>query len=283
MGVMAKVRSLDDESAAVPSALPDAMEGAWTLVRGEGPVIATALHDGHQVRPEVARHFKVTDEERLREEDPRTSDWVRLAPTRLVVHRSRFEVDLNRPLEEAVYVRPDQSWGIHVWQDAPPPDVIQESRRIHQGFYDVLRTLLADIEREHGRFVLYDLHSYNYRRNGPLAPPQDGRKNPDVNLGTGSMRRERWAPVVDAFMEALSCASVLGRQLDVRENVRFKGGYLVDWVHRNFPETGCALAVEVKKFFMDEWTGEVEPSRLEAVGEALAGTVPPVVEALRSN
>ena len=55
---------------------------------------------------------------------------------------------------------------------------------------------------------------------------------------------------------------VAGRPLDVRENVRFKGRQLAAFVHERFPTTGCALAIEVKKTFMDEWTGVVDEEHL---------------------
>ena len=260
--------------------LPEPAREAWTLTRGTGPLVAVAIHDGHRMRPEVAIHVALTEDERLREEDPRTGDWTSIAPTRVVVHRSRFEVDLNRPPEGAVYLSPEQAWGLGVWRDAPLDEVVRDGLLVHTAFYEMLEGLLREIEAEHGRFLLYDLHSYNHRRGGPRAPPDDARKNPDVNLGTASLDRRLWQGVVDAFLETLSATEVMGRRLDVRENVRFLGGYLPQWVHRTFPGTGCALAIEVKKFFMDEWTGEVEPALLAAVGTALARTVPPVLEAL---
>jgi N-formylglutamate deformylase len=262
---------------------PTSSEWAWTIVRGAGPVVATAIHDGHQVRSEVAPWLALSASARLREEDPSTGQWVTLAPTQIVVHRSRFEVDMNRSVEQAVYLTPEQAWGLEVWKrDGPPSEVVRGSRELHAAFYTQLRAVLQEVVARHGRFVLYDLHSYNHRRAGPTAPPEDGRKSPEINLGTGTMDRSRWTPVVEAFMESLASVEVLGRRLDVRENVRFKGGYLPSWVHQTFPETGCALAVEVKKFFMDEWTGEVEPVRLRAVGAALASTVPAVQSALES-
>jgi N-formylglutamate amidohydrolase len=235
------------------------------------------------VRADVARHIALPEAERLREEDPWTAEWTRIAPTRIVVHRSRFEVDLNRPLEESVYLRPEQAWGLPVWKDgAPPASVVRSGHQAHVAFYAMLAALLRETEAKHGRFVVYDLHSYNHRRRGPGSPPDHRRENPDVNLGTGSMDRSRWAPVVEAFLRALEGSELLGGNPDVRENVRFQGGYLARWIHRTFPRTGCALAVEVKKFFMDEWTGEVELSRLESVARALALTVPAVAEALES-
>jgi N-formylglutamate amidohydrolase len=263
------------------SAPSGVLDDAWTVTRGEGPILAVALHDGHGVRKDISKHLALPEAVRLREEDPWTAEWTRIAPTRIVVRRSRFEIDLNRPVEDSVYLRPDRAWNLEVWKEGGPPEwVVQAGHEIHAAFYAMLEKLLRDVEARHGRFVVYDLHSYNHRRGGPHSPPDDSRGCPDINLGTGSMDRGRWAPVVDAFLQSLSSVELLGRPLDARENVRFRGGYLSRWVHQTFPRTGCVLAVEVKKLFMDEWTGEVEPSMLEAVGSALGGTVPAVKEVL---
>jgi hypothetical protein len=134
--------------------------------------------------------------------------------------------------------------------------------------------------RRWGRFVVYDLHTYNYRRQGPTAPEADPAGNPDINLGTGSMDRSRWQDVVARFVAELQDFDFPGRSLSVGENVRFRGGHLAAWVHATFPDVGCALAIEVKKFFMDEWSGEPDSAQLAAVGQALAATVPGVFEAL---
>lgn len=39
-----------------------------------------------------------------------------------------------------------------------------------------------------------------------------------------------------------------------------------------------AVAIEFKTFFMDEWTGAPDWSRIDAIREALAGTVPGILE-----
>ena len=70
------------------------------------------------------------------------------------------------------------------------------------------------------------------------------------------------------------------RRYDVRQNVRFKGGHLAAWIHENYPDTGCALSIEFKKFFMDEWTGEPDHREIESIGRALAATVPALLEEL---
>lgn len=74
---------------------------------------------------------------------------------------------------------------------------------------------------------------------------------------------------------------MVGRRLDLRENVCFRGGHLASWVHSRYPQSGCALAVEVKKFFMDEWTGVGDTAMLQVVSAALAETVPDVLTGLR--
>jgi hypothetical protein len=61
-----------------------------------------------------------------------------------------------------------------------------------------------------------------------------------------------------------------GRRLDVRENVKFFGGHLPGWIHRQFPDSVCALAIEVKKFFMDEWSGELYQEQHSELQLALA-------------
>ena len=68
----------------------------WTVQRGPGPILATAIHDGHELRAEVARRMKLPDADRLREEDPFTGQAIVDVPTHVIAHRSRFEFDLNR-------------------------------------------------------------------------------------------------------------------------------------------------------------------------------------------
>jgi hypothetical protein len=64
--------------------------------------------------------------------------------------------------------------------------------------------------------------------------------------------------------------------------VRFRGGFFPRWIHQTFPDSGCALAVEVKKFFMDEWSGRADEAQLTLVQEALAQTLPGILEELES-
>ncbi len=201
----------------------------WQMVEGDSPLVATAIHDGHDLRDDVASLMRLEEQIRLREEDPFTGIWTAVAETRLVARRSRFEMDLNRPREKAVYLDPEDCWGLQVWKERPSPEIVERSLAQYDAFYAELRGLFKDLEKRFGRFVVFDIHSYNHRRNGAGSASENPEENPEVNVGTGTMNRENWSPIVERFINDLRSFDFLGRKLDVRENVKFKGGNLARW------------------------------------------------------
>jgi N-formylglutamate amidohydrolase len=253
----------------------------FQLFAGDGPLVAAAIHSGHGVRAGVARHLALGAMERLREEDPFTDELAKLAPTWVIGRRSRFEVDLNRPPAKAVYLEPDDAWGLTVWRGRLPDAEVAESAANYELFYATTKAFLAQLVARHGRIVVLDLHSYNHRRDGPAGLAAKAATSPEVNVGTGSMDREAWGPVVDRFMADLRAYEVNGHRLDVRENVRFRGGHFPTWIHETFPGQACAIAVEFKKTFMDEWTGELDRQRFGELQRALESTFPGILAAMR--
>ena len=249
----------------------------WQVDTGDSPLVATAIHDGHEAREEVARLFALDDAGRLREEDPYTGGWTGAAGTRIVVRRSRFEMDLNRPRNKAVYIEPGDAWGLNVWKERPSKALVRRSREQYDAFYKMLHDICGNLTRRFGAFVIYDIHSYNQLRDGPGGKPADPALNPEVNIGTGTLDRQRWSPIIDRFIADLRLHDYMGRGLDVRENVKFRGGQLARWVHEHFPVSGCVLAIEFKKFFMNEWTGEADERQIAAIRDALQSTVPGVL------
>ncbi|MDH3197521.1 MAG: N-formylglutamate amidohydrolase [Candidatus Krumholzibacteria bacterium] len=252
----------------------------WTLTEGEGPLVAAAIHDGHAIRPDLRPLIALSEEERRREEDPYTGPWTEITGNRIVASHSRFQVDLNRPADKAVYRAPDDAWGLRVWNDELPDEQAAHSLAEHAAFYRRVREHLEQLASKYGYFFVFDLHTYNHRRAGPGGPAADPDANPEVNIGTGTMAREKWAPVVDRLIDQLRRFNFLGRRLDVRENVKFRGGYFPRWIHETFPTSGCAVAIEFKKFFMDEWTGQLDPLQHEAIQRALQSAVPVAEDAL---
>jgi N-formylglutamate amidohydrolase len=252
----------------------------WCIIEGDSPIVATAIHHGDAVKREIEHLYALNKAERQREEDPYTGDWARISKTRVVVSQSRFEVDLNRPREKAVYVSPADAWGLKVWKETPSAALIKNSVLTYDEFYQDMHQFFSRVESRFGRFIVLDLHSYNHRRKGPDLSDSPER-NPDINIGTGTMNRSQWTAVVDRFIMDLCDYDYLGRRLDVRENIKFKGGYFAQWIHEHFPQTGCALAIEVKKFFMDEWTGELYSVPFNAIMQALKMTLKGLDEELR--
>lgn len=226
-------------------------------------MVATAIHDGNGLRFETRRAMALADSDRLREEDPFTGQAIADVPTHVIARRSRFEVDLNRACEIAVYRTPQQCWGLNVWKEPPGEGLVARSLLIHERFYRMMHAILTEVEQDFGQFVVLDIHSYNHRRAGPDGDPTPQSAAPDINIGTFSMPREQWSWLLDPLMEVMRDYDFGGRGLDVRENVAFQGkGELARMVHERFPASGCAIAIEFKKFFMDEWTGAPDQAAL---------------------
>ncbi len=247
----------------------------WRIEAGSGPFVGLAVHAGNEIRSDLRSVLAIDDQTRFREEDPYTDQIAALCGTHIATFRSRFEVDLNRKANEAICVQPEDCWNLRVWKedDGLTQTMYRRSLVEHAAFYEMLGPLLSEIEKREGRFLVLDCHSYNHRRGGPEQPPADPERNPEINVGTGSMDRAYWAPLVDRFIGNLQEADYLGRHLDVRENVNFRGRHLARFVHTNFPRSGCCLAIEVKKIFMDEWTGALNEAAFEALLAAFRATL----------
>jgi N-formylglutamate deformylase len=264
---------------AVVAGVPPRVPAPFSVSVAPGQLVTTAIHAGHQLRPALAELVALDADDRRREEDPYTDQLLGEVGVRVHVHQSRFEVDLNRARDEAVYEHPDDAWGLNVWKRELPSAEIERSRTLHDQFYAELADHMDRLAAQ-GPVLVLDLHSYNHHREGPDGPPAAAGDNPEVNVGTGALDRPRWGHVVDVFIDQLRTQTVDGRPLDVRENVRFRGGHLSRWVAANYPDTACTLALEFKKLFMDEWTGECDTDHIAQLRHALHSVVPTVLATL---
>ena len=256
----------------------DMERGEWRILRGDMPLITTSLHDGHDIKLGALPFLVVDEATRLREEDPYTGKLAEVSDTRVIVRQSRFKFDVNRPRDKAVYRSAEDAWGINVWNENVPETIFTEGLAFYDAFNQEVFALLDEWVERFGTVVVYDLHTYNHRRNGPDGEPADPDGNPEVNIGTGTLNRQRFGRIVERFMQELSDADYLGRHLDVQENVKFNGGDFSRRIHERYYDSVCVLAIEFKKIFMDEWTGEIDPEGLHALKRALASTIPGVLE-----
>lgn len=247
---------------------------------GESPLIVAAIHNGHNVRPEILPYLNLSEDQRLREEDPYTTEWLAISDSTIKVHKSRFEVDINRSRDKCIYLKPEDAWGLEVWNKPLPKDMIEKSLEIYDEFYSRLKGGMDKFLAQHEWVIVYDMHSYNYRREGPdqFDSPEE---NPEINIGTKNLNREHWSPVVDELLTRMKKFNFEGRHLDVRENVKFGGGYFSHWLYETYGDRVCPIAIEVKKFFMDEWTGEIDEANVRHIREMFIDTIHPVLDKAR--
>lgn len=246
----------------------------WEIVQGVGPVIATAVHAGHSVSNDLEPRYAVDAQTRRLEEDPMTGIWASVGDHTFRCYVSRFEIDLNRARDRAVYREPEDAWGIDVWTDQPTDQQIERSLEAWDSYYTLMRTWLEHLIAEQGRVLLLDIHSYNHRRDGAFSNAAPQEDNPDIDLGVTTSDRTKFGSVIDLLTTKLREKKAAGRKLDVRENVRYPdGGHWPEWVFAEFGDHVATVTLEYKKFYMDEWSGTAFLPVVEDLRQGLAEAV----------
>ncbi|WP_198265258.1 N-formylglutamate amidohydrolase [sulfur-oxidizing endosymbiont of Gigantopelta aegis] len=224
--------------------------GGFTLkIDKYEPALCAAIHNGGNLRSELADNCLLTQTERYYEEDPYTASFVAQQAITLTGNDSRYEYDLNRNTDECVY---ETAWGKEVWKTPLSATAIATSKAKHAQFYRIVSAVVEALAEDFGECLVYDNHSYNYRRH-------ERTDLPVFNLGTSSVKSDRWRPVIDAWLAALKNIKVDGADITAAENDIFFGkGYLAAHCHGLYDNV-LVLATEVKKVFMNELTGEADP------------------------
>lgn len=233
----------------------------WKFVSGKSPLIATAIHSGHDIDRNILKLMKIPENVRLREEDPFIGKLTDISDNRIIVNVSRFWFDLNRPAGKEIYLEPNDAWDLDIWKKKPNSEILEKSKNNYRRFYQVLKNYLDELKRIHDKIVIFDLHSYNHHRLGKDAPFDDPTQNPEIIVGTSNMDETRWKEIISLVMKSFSDADYFGRKLDVRKNVKYPGGNFARWIHKHFPKSICVFSIEIKKIFMDEWTGILDPEK----------------------
>ncbi len=216
------------------------------------PYVCTAIHDGGNLRAELHNKMALDDYERWYEEDPHTADFIASMPITLVGNDSRFEYELNR--KEPVY---DVAWGKQVWKKKLTKKERNTSEQKHANYYKVTHALIQKLEELFGAVVVYDMHSYNYKR--------WDRDVPVFNIGTERIDNKRFSKYVKHWREELSRVELPGVEVEANINDVFFGrGYNLEYITENFKNT-LVLATEVGKIYCNEETGESYPEIIKAI------------------
>ncbi|MFD2725884.1 N-formylglutamate amidohydrolase [Hyunsoonleella rubra] len=228
------------------------------------PYICGAVHDGHQFRKELWTNCIHTEYERWYEEDPETKNMVQSHPIVIAGCDSRFEYDLNRAPEDAVF---ETAWGKQLWHQPLSEDMKAKSLKKHTNFYKVVHALVETVESRFGYCIVYDMHSYNWKR--------WDRDVPTWNLGTSNVDNDRFGGVIKDWRQSLAEIKLPhGIKSTSGINDTFQGnGYFLKYVTKNFKNT-LVLATEIAKVYCDEYEQVIYPEVVKTVEEALKVRIP---------
>ena len=237
---------------------------SFTLkIEGYVPYVCAAVHDGHQFRQELWENCLHTEYERWYEEDPCTKQMIHSHPIVIAGLDSRFEYDLNRAPDTAVF---DTAWGKQLWKQPLPENQKQKSLGKHATFYSVVEALIKKLETLHPKVIVFDMHSYNWQR--------WDREVPVWNLGTKNIDNKRFGDIVTDWEKKLGQIQLPnGLVTTTGINDTFQGnGYFLKFITQNFGNT-LVLATEISKIYCEERTGVVFPEVVSAVENQLKDLV----------
>jgi len=223
-----------------------------------------AIHNGHQFRKELWDNCMHTEYERWYEEDPASMEMVQSHPIVIAGCDSRFEYDLNRSPEEAVF---ETAWGKQLWKNPLPSKMKERSLKKHTSYYKVIKTLISKLEEKFGVCIVYDMHSYNWRR--------WDREVPTWNLGTSNIDTTRFGADVEDWRQSLSEMNLPNAIKSTSKiNNTFQGnGYFLKFITNNFKNT-LVLATEIAKVYCNEYEQIIFPEVVSAVEKELKERLP---------
>lgn len=219
------------------------------------PYVCAAVHDGHQFRKELWKNCTHTEYERWFEEDPATKEMVQTHPIVIAGMDSRFEYDLNRQPERAIY---EDAWGKQLWYNPLSDEMKEKSLKKYSDFYKVVHALILKLEEKFGVCIVYDMHSYNWKR--------WTREVPTWNLGTINVDNQRFGNEIESWRAILEKIPLPnGIKSTSKINDTFQGnGYFLKFITQNFNNT-LVLATEIAKVYCDELKQVMYPEVVRVV------------------
>jgi uncharacterized protein (TIGR02421 family) len=222
------------------------------------PFCCTAIHNGSQLRHDLQKKMSLNEYQRWYEEDPFTEDFIKSMPITIIGNDSRFEYDLNRKPEECIY---DEAWGKKVWNKKLTAQEIRVSKQKHAGYFKVLQVLITKLETLFGGCIVYDIHSYNYKR--------WDREVPLFNIGTEQQNISLYSETIKNWEKVLSEISIPENLNKTAVNDVFSGkGYNAEYINTHFIRT-LVLPTEIKKIYCNELTGDTYPKIIRQLQQNL--------------
>lgn len=233
------------------------------------PYIASAIHAGHGVRGELVPLMSLSEKDRLAEEDAAIDRITRDCASIIWGLDSRAEYDLNRPPELALPLSPEMFWNTRVYGSPPTEAMNRRSLEKHAAFYRFAAAVMQVLIDRFGACLVYDIHSYNIRRQIDKGHPSP----PVFNLGTRGIDRVKWKKPVLAWLDHLAHIKIPGLVTTVAENEVFGG--MGEFCRRltTWDSNVLVLSTEIAKVYMDEHTGIIHDPVVHALKRGLSEAV----------
>jgi len=218
------------------------------------PYACLAIHNGGNFREELRDKIALSKMDRWLEEDSHTWLFIASLPIRIIVYDSRYEYDLNRNENSCIY---DEAWGKQVWKESLSDEEKNKSLQKYKNFYKVVHALVKKLEEKFNAAIIYDIHSYNYKR-------YEKKDLPVFNVGTVNLPN-KFQKYINYYLKELKTIDIFPIENISRENDIFFGkGYLLEYIIKNFENT-IVFATEIKKIYVDESSGDEYPEIIDKI------------------
>lgn len=216
------------------------IEGAFSLkIDQYSPLVCTSLHSGQQLRAELAKSISLDFATRHQDSSLYCDELISSFPITLIAHDSHFEYDLSQ-VKSRVGSQPER-FENKVWPKAWSAKQRTLSQQKHDAFYNVLKTLVARLEKQFQHSLVFALQSQSNQA-----------QQSTFTIDTDQIDAARWGKVNQHFERQLNKISL--PNLAITTDSATQPGsvnYLCTHIYAHFDNT-LALPLTVKKVFLNE-------------------------------
>lgn len=233
---------------------------------GPGPkAIVSIPHSGEDI-PDIFLPFLTSDKRALKEDvDYKVNELVDISALQnagisvLIAHVHRVCVDLNRAEENCILFWKENTHGIPLIIKNPTPiDVQAFIQRYHRPYFEVLSSLILDLERKLGSKVpVVDLHSMPSAPTAYHMKQNPNQKQSRSDFCVSDQKGKTCSPeFIKKFVDAL-----LTNGSEVAVNDPYVGGYVTTFVDK-FQTNNIQIEIN-RSIYMDEVTKELNDHKVK--------------------